>query len=92
MFHKQKLINTLRINMQDKDITKIFMSIVIASTVLLGGCIAANIMATQSKKELVKTALEKGQNPLYVKCAMEDTSSNECKTMMTVIAISRSDK
>lgn len=78
--------------MQDKDIAKLLMSIVVATTVLLGGCIAANILSTQWKKELIKTSLEKGQNPLYVKCAMEGSSSNECKTMMTVIAISRSDK
>lgn len=78
--------------MQEKDVSKTIMAIIVAITVLLGGCIAANILSTQWKKELIKTALEKGQNPLYVKCAMENSSSTECKTMMTVIAISRSDK
>ena len=78
--------------MQEKDMVKMFMCVVASVTLLFGGCIAANIINTQAKKELVKTALEKGQNPVYVKCAMEDNSSNECKTMMTVIAISRSDK
>lgn len=78
--------------MNDKDIVKLFMSIVGAATLLFGSCIAANIINTQAKKDLVKIALEKGQNPVYVKCAMESDSSNECKTMMTVIAISKSDK
>lgn len=77
---------------ENKDLVKLFMSVVAAATLLFGGCIAANIINTQAKKELVKIALEKGQNPVYVKCAMESDSSNECKTMMTVIAISKSDK
>jgi hypothetical protein len=54
--------------------------------------IAANILTSQHTKELIRFSLEKGQNPVYVKCAMESSSSNECKTMMTVIAVSKSDK
>jgi hypothetical protein len=79
--------------MNDKDI--FFKSLVIitaAVTLLFGLIIAANIINTGYVKDLVKLSLEKGQNPVYVKCAMETNSSNECKTMMTVIAISKSDK
>jgi ABC-type uncharacterized transport system fused permease/ATPase subunit len=79
--------------MNDKDI--FFKSLVIitaAVTLLFGLIIAANIITTSYTKDLVKLSLEKGQNPVYVKCAMETNSSNECKTMMTVIAISKSDK
>lgn len=61
-------------------------------TLVIGALIAANIITTSYTKDLVKLSLEKGQNPVYVKCAMETNSSNECKTMMTVIAISKSDK
>jgi hypothetical protein len=79
--------------MNDKDI--FFKSLVIitaAVTFLFGLIIAANIINTGYVKDLVKLSLEKGQNPVYVKCAMETNSSQECKTMMTVIAISKSDK
>ena len=76
----------------DSQFFKITISIIVATTLLLGGVIAWGILSTQWTKELVKISIEKGQNPLYVKCAMESKSSNECKTMMTVIAISKSDK
>ena len=78
--------------MNDKDLLRLIISGIISVTLILGGCIAANIINTQAKKELVKSAIEKGQNPIYIKCAMEANSSEECKTMMTVIAISKSDK
>lgn len=77
--------------MNDQTFKLIFTSI-ICITMLLGGMIAANIMTSQHTKDLIRFSLEKGQNPVYVKCAMESNSSNECKTMMTVIAVSKSDK
>jgi hypothetical protein len=74
---------------------KLLLTSIICFTLLIGTTIGANILTSQHTKELIKFALEKGQNPIYVKCAMESnssSSSNECKTMMTVIAVSKSDK
>ena len=78
--------------MNDTQWFKLIITVIICTTILLGGCIAWGIANTNWTKELVKTSLEKGQNPVYVKCAMESHSSNECKTMMTVVAITKSDK
>lgn len=78
--------------MSESHIFKVLISIIIATTLLLGGAISWGILTTQWTKDLIKVSLEKGQNPVYVKCAMESTSSNECKTMMTVIAVTKSDK
>jgi hypothetical protein len=79
--------------MNDKEIfLRSLIIITSAVTLLMGGIIAANIINTSYVKDLVKLSLEKGQNPIYVKCAMETNSSQECKTMMTVIAVSKSDK
>ena len=77
--------------MNDKDLVKLFISGIIAITLIIGGAIAANIINTQAKKELIRVALEKGQNPIYINCAI-DGGSAECKTMMTIIAVSKSDK
>lgn len=77
--------------MNDQTFKLLFTSI-ICITMLIGGMISANILTSQHTKDLIKYSLEKGQNPVYVKCAMESSSSNECKTMMTVIAVSKSDK
>lgn len=73
-------------------IFKLLLTSIICVTLLFGAMIAANIMTSQHTKDLIRFSLEKGQNPVYVKCAMESNSSNECKTMMTVIAVSKSDK
>lgn len=79
--------------MNDKEIfLKSLIIITSAVTLLMGLIISANIINTGHVKDLVKLSLEKGQNPVYVKCAMETNTSQECKTMMTVIAISKSDK
>lgn len=78
--------------MNESHVFKTVITGLICLTVLIGGLISANIITTSYTKELVKLSLERGQNPVYVKCAMETNSSNECKTMMTVIAISKSDK
>ena len=66
--------------------------IIVAITLLFAGLIVANLMHTQWTKELLQLSLEKGQNPMYVKCAMESNPSNECKTLVTALAVGRSDK
>lgn len=78
--------------MNETQIYRVIIAIIVSITILFGTLIGASIINTSYVKDLVKLSLEKGQNPVYVKCAMESTSSNECKTMMTVIAISKSDK
>jgi hypothetical protein len=78
--------------MSESYVFKIMIAGIISFTLIVGGLISGNIITTSYTKDLVKLSLEKGQNPVYVKCAMESSSSNECKTMMTVIAISKSDK
>ena len=78
--------------MSESYVFKIMIAGIISFTLIIGGLISGNIITTSHTKDLVKLSLEKGQNPVYVKCAMETNSSNECKTMMTVIAISKSDK
>lgn len=78
--------------MSESYVFKIMIAGIISFTLIVGGLIGGNIITTSYTKDLVKLSLEKGQNPVYVKCAMESSSSNECKTMMTVIAISKSDK
>ncbi len=59
---------------------------------MFGGLIGTNIVTTTIKGNLIKESLERGQNPIYVKCAMENDSSSECKMLITTIAISKSDK
>ena len=78
--------------MSESHIFRTIITGLICLTLLVGALIAGNIITTSYTKELVKLSLEKGQNPVYVKCAMETNSSNECRTMMTVLAVSKSDK
>lgn len=66
--------------------------IIVAVTLIIGSLIGGSILQTNWTKELIQTSLEKGQNPMYVKCAMESNSSNECKTLVTSLAVTRSDK
>jgi len=73
-------------------IFKIAVIIIVAATLIIGAAIAAGIMQTKWTKELIQTSLEKGQNPMYVKCAMENNSSNECKTLVTALAVGKADK
>lgn len=65
---------------------------IVAVTGLFAAMITASILHTQWTKELIQVSLEKGQNPMYVKCAMENSSSNECKTLVTSLAVTRVDK
>ena len=63
-----------------------FYAVLVAVTMCVGGCIAWGIIVTQATTEAVKMALEKGQNPLYVKCALEN--STQCKDMITAMSLS----
>lgn len=65
---------------------------IVCVTLLIGCTIASGITHTKWTKELIQTSLEKGQNPMYVKCAMETNPSNECKTLVTALAVGKSDK
>jgi hypothetical protein len=69
-----------------------FITIVVALTIFFGLLIGWGIASTQWTKELIQVSLDKGQNPMYVKCAMERSTSSECKTLITAIAIGKSDK
>lgn len=78
--------------MDQSRIFKLLIIAIVAITLIFGALIAGSIMHTQWTKELILTSLEKGQNPMYVKCAMESNSSNECRTLVTSLAVTRSDK
>jgi hypothetical protein len=65
-----------------------FYTIVVAITILLGGCIAWGIISSNNRAEAVKLALEKGQNPLYVKCSMNTTTTEECQSMIMAMSLS----
>ena len=78
--------------MEPNKVYSIIIWSIIAITIIIGALISANILRTKWTKDLLQVSLEKGQNPLYVKCAMETNSSNECRTLVTAIAVSKSDK
>lgn len=67
---------------------KKFYSLLIAITIILGGLIGSSILSSQWKIEAVKLSLEKGQNPLYVKCALDPSGSEECKSMVMAMSLS----
>lgn len=71
---------------------KLSVIVIVATTILVAGAIGTGIMQTKWTKDLIQTSLEKGQNPMYVKCAMESSPSNECKTLVTALAVGKSDK
>jgi hypothetical protein len=77
---------------KDNQVFKIVVLIIICATLVIGGAIGTGIMQTKWTKDLIQTSLEKGQNPMYVKCAMENNPSNECKTLVTALAVGKSDK
>lgn len=70
----------------------IIVCVIVSVTMMIGGAITINILQTKWTKELIQVSLEKGQNPMYVKCAMESNSSNECRTLVTSLAVTRTDK
>lgn len=66
---------------------------IVALTVLIAAVIASNIIHDMWTKDLVKLSLEKGQNPMYVKCAMSNSTNDaECRTLITSLALSKADK
>ena len=67
---------------------KYFYTIVAAITIILGALISWGILATQWRTETIKLSLEKGINPLYAKCAMNDASTEECKSMIMSMSLS----
>jgi hypothetical protein len=67
---------------------KKFYTLVTATTLLFGGMIVWAILSTQWKAEAIKFALEKGQNPLYVKCAMQANPTEECTSMIMAMSLS----
>jgi hypothetical protein len=67
---------------------KRFYAVLVAATVLLGGMIAWGILVSQWKSEAIKLSLEKGQNPLYVKCSMQSAPSEECNAMIMSMSLS----
>ena len=78
--------------MDQNKIFWIIISGIIASTLVIGMAVGQSILQTSWTKDLIQSSLEKGQNPMYVKCAMESNSSNECRTLVTSLAVTRSDK
>jgi len=70
----------------------LIISALVAGTLIIGIAAAHAIMQTKWTKDLVQISLERGQNPMYVKCAMESNPSNECKTLVTALAVAKSDK
>lgn len=80
--------------MENKKFYVLIGSITFSLCMLIGGIIATSILQTKWRTDAIKMALEKGQNPLYVKCALERSgeSTNECNIMMTIMAASKSDK
>lgn len=67
---------------------KRFYSIVASTSILIGGMITWGILTTQWKTEAIKLSLEKGQNPLYVKCALESASTEQCNSMIMAMSLS----
>lgn len=79
--------------MENSRVFSIIITVILTFAVLIAITIGANIIKTKWTKELIQSSLERGQNPMYVKCAMEgEQSSNECKTLITSLAVTRSDK
>ena len=78
--------------MDQNKIFWIIISGIVAATIVIGMAVGQSIMHTSWTKDLIQVSLEKGQNPMYVKCAMESNSSNECRTLVTSLAVTRADK
>lgn len=67
---------------------KRFYAIVTTVTFLGAGLIVWGILTTQWKAEAVKLSLDRGQNPLYVKCAMQSSATEECNAMIMAMSLS----
>lgn len=65
-----------------------FYTIVAAITAILGALITWGILTTQWRTEAIKLSLERGINPLYVKCSMDSHQTEECKSMIMAMSLS----
>jgi hypothetical protein len=74
--------------MNNNQITSIFIIAIIAVTSLFGGMITMSILQKQWLKEAVTASIEKGQNPLFAKCSLEDQSSTDCRMLITAMSLS----
>ena len=74
--------------MNDNKLFGLIITVIVCITLVIGMAIGQSIITTNYTKELINSALEKGQNPLYVKCAMESNSSTECRTLITALSLS----
>ena len=66
----------------------LIITVVICITLIAGMAMGSSIITTNYTKELIKTSLDNGQNPLYVKCSMESNTSTECRTLITALSLS----
>ena len=69
-------------------IDKRFYTIVATVAFLGAGLISWGILNSQWKAEAIKLSLEKGQNPLYVKCSMQTSATEECNAMIMAMSLS----
>jgi hypothetical protein len=67
---------------------KRFYTIVATIAFLGAGLIAWGILNSQWKAEAVKLSLDRGQNPLYAKCAMQSSATEECNAMIMAMSLS----
>lgn len=74
--------------MNENKIFGLIITVIVCITMMVGMVIGSQIITTNYTKELIKTSLENGQNPLYVKCSMEVNSTSECKTLITALSLS----
>ena len=63
-----------------------FFAVLLAVTLVVGAMIGWGIITTQATAHAVSLSLEKGQNPLYAKCALENSPT--CRDMITAMALS----
>ena len=74
--------------MNSNQLTGIILAVIISVTALFGGIITMNILQKQWLKEVVTASIEKGQNPMFAKCSLEEYSSNDCRTLITAMSLS----
>lgn len=74
--------------MNETKVFSLIVTIIVCVTLVIGMAIGSSIITTNYTKELISKSLENGQNPLYVKCSMETTSTSECKTLITALSLS----
>ena len=75
-----------------KRVFALLFALLVSVVLIFGGVIGSNLLTTKWTKDLIQTSLEKGQNPMYAKCAMQGVPTADCTTMMTIISITKVDK